>query len=87
MGDVVRGLAALAVLVALVIGVPIGLVLLVGWPLPTVLPSADAVADAVTRTGVSDRTVVKIVACVLWVAWAQVAFGVARRAGRAGPAP
>jgi hypothetical protein len=40
------GGGALAVLVALVIGVPVGLVLLVGWPLPTVLPSADAIADA-----------------------------------------
>jgi nucleoid-associated protein YgaU len=75
-GDLARGLAALVGLVALVVGVPVGLVTLVGWPLPTTLPSSDAVADALARTGVSDGTVVKIVACVLWVAWAQVAVGV-----------
>ncbi len=76
MADFARGLLALVGLVVLVIGVPAGLIMLVGWPLPTTWPSSDAVADALARTGVSDRTVVKIVACVLWVAWAQVAFGV-----------
>ena len=75
-GDIARGLGALVCLVALVIGVPVGLVLLVGWPLPTGLPSSEAIADALARTGVSDRTVVKIVACVLWVAWVQLAAGV-----------
>ncbi len=74
--DVARGLGALVVPVTLVVGAPIGLVRFVGWPLPTVLPSADAISDAVTRVGVSDATVVKIVACVLWLAWAQLALSV-----------
>ena len=74
--DVARGVAALVVLLVLVVGVPVGLAVLVGWPLPTSVPSATEVSDAITRVGISDTTVVKIVACVLWLAWFQLALGV-----------
>jgi hypothetical protein len=67
---------ALLVVVVLVLGVPIGLVLLVRWPLPSVMPSSQAVLDALTRVGVSDRTIVKVVACVLWLAWLQLTWSV-----------
>ena len=37
--DLLRGVVALVALVALMVGVPIGLAVLVGWPLPTEVPS------------------------------------------------
>jgi hypothetical protein len=86
-------LAALAALLFLVVGVPVGLVVLVGWPLPTAVPTAAQVSDAITRVGISDTTVVKIVACVLWLGWLQLAVSVVGetagliRRGTVGPVP
>ncbi len=75
-GDIGRGLAVLVGLVVLVVGLPLGLAVLVGWPLPTAVPSTSEISDAIGRVGVSDWTVVKIVACVLWLAWLQLAVSV-----------
>lgn len=67
--------AALAglVLVLLLVGVPIALVAALGWPLPRVVPAWSEIRRALEGGGVSDRTILKAIACVVWIAWFQVA--------------
>ena len=74
--DRLRGIFAALVLLVLLGGVPLVLVTRVGWPLPTRVPHLSELREALTRTGVSDRTVVKVVAVVVWFAWIQLAFGI-----------
>src|SRR4051794_4765137 len=73
---IARGCAALFLLVVLLVGVPLALAHLVGWPLPSHLPSYDAMLTSVQRTGVSDRSVVKALSIVVWLTWARLAVGV-----------
>ncbi len=71
--DFARGLTALIVLCGLVIGIPLVLCIAVGWPLPREIPSAERIGDALTRRGIDDEVVVKTLAVLLWLAWAQIA--------------
>lgn len=73
---VVHGVASLLATLALFVGVPLLLVVSVGWPLPTSLPSVEALEGA-ARSGISDRVVVSILALIAWVAWAQLALALA----------
>lgn len=66
--DVLPGLAAVLLLLGLLVGVPFGLVALVGWPLPRRLP---ALGLETLRAPVDATTLVNILALVVWVAWAQ----------------
>jgi nucleoid-associated protein YgaU/DNA-binding SARP family transcriptional activator len=68
-----RGITSLAATLFLLIGVPALLANLVGWPLPTSLPSLDALENA-GRSGISDEVVVNTLAIVAWLAWAQLAL-------------
>ena len=70
-GEVSGGLAAMVGLLALVIGLPIVLWAAVGWPLPTSLPSLGDLQMALARDALPDDVLVKAVACVAWLAWAQ----------------
>ena len=72
-----KGIGALILLVLLLVGVPLLLVRTAGWPLPTAIPSTEAVGDALTRTGVPSTTLVKAVAVVVWLAWLQLLVSVA----------
>ena len=76
LGTLVKGVVAAALLVGLVVGVPVGLWLAAGWPLPSALPTASQVGDALTRTGIPSTTVVKVVAVVAWVAWVRLVVAV-----------
>ncbi|MGH9157190.1 MAG: hypothetical protein ACRD1K_15430, partial [Acidimicrobiales bacterium] len=67
-----RGLAALAVLVVLLVGPPIALARFVGWPLPRALPGLDQVV-ASTRSGIDDQVVVNTLAVLAWLVWVQIA--------------
>ena len=71
-----KGIGALILLVLLLVGVPLLLVRTAGWPLPTAIPSTEAVGDALTRTGVPSTTLVKAVAVVVWLAWLQLVVSV-----------
>lgn len=71
--QVASGLGALAGLLALVVGVPLALWKLVGWPLPTSLPSWHEISDTLGRSDLPDSTLLKTVAVVGWLAWLQVA--------------
>lgn len=68
-----RGVTSLAVTLLLLVGVPVLLATLVGWPLPTSVPSVDSLQNA-ARTGISDQVVVNTLAVIAWLAWAQLAL-------------
>jgi len=70
---VLRGVASLIAAVALLVGVPIALASLVGWPLPTTVPDGDTLSQAL-RTGISDDFVVNTLAVIAWLAWGQLAL-------------
>jgi hypothetical protein len=72
-----RAFAALVTTAALVVGVPIALVRLVGSPLPTRLPALEQVR-AVLDQGVADRFWLKALALVVWLAWIQLAAALVR---------
>lgn len=68
-----RGLTSLLATLALFVGVPLLLVVSVGWPLPTALPSMDALETA-AQSGVDDQVIIKILAVIAWIAWSQLAL-------------
>lgn len=77
-GEVARGLLAGLALTAVVVGLPVLLASAVGWPLPHQVPKLAEVAGALGDQRVPETaTVWKILAVVLWVAWAQVVVSVA----------
>lgn len=72
-GHIAYGLVCLAGLLVLAVGPPVALVRFVGWPLPTSVPSLDGIDQSV-RSGIPDVVIVNVLACVLWLAWAQIAL-------------
>jgi DNA-binding SARP family transcriptional activator/nucleoid-associated protein YgaU len=83
-----RAALAATVLAGMLAGIPSGLVLLVGWPLPTSLPTLEQVQLWAT-TPLSDQTVINTLAILLWYLWAQFtrAVAVETLAARSGAAP
>lgn len=73
LADLMRGLAALVALLLLLVGIPVFLVVAVGSPLPAGTPTGDEVTEALTRRGIDDMVVVKTLAILLWLTWAQLA--------------
>src|SRR5262249_32783389 len=69
-----RSLASLLCIVGLVVGVPLALVLLVGWPLPTSVPTWKGISDAFQRQSVPVEVLVNGLAIVVWLAWAQLVW-------------
>lgn len=72
-----RGAAAALVLVALLVGAPLALALLIGDPLPQHLPSGGQVHRGLIEP-LADSQVVKILALVAWLAWAHLLVSVVR---------
>jgi hypothetical protein len=66
-GDALRGLLAGLLMTAIVLGVPAALILVIGNPLPQV-SGQDLFAGRQ-----SSEFIIKVFACVAWLAWAQVA--------------
>jgi len=81
---VAKGVGAVAGALALLVGVPVALVLLVGNPLPTTAPSRDWLTAEVTA-----ELVINVVAVLVWVVWVHflVCFLTEWRAVRAGRMP
>jgi DNA-binding SARP family transcriptional activator len=77
LGRIVRSLAALAALVALLIGVPWGLWHFIGWPLPHSLPTWEQVSQALDSNGIPDELLFNSLAVVCWAAWAALAISIA----------
>ena len=65
-------LLALAGLVAVAVGIPLLLALLIGNPLPAHLPSITQLQGALTNGDIADTTLLKAFAIVAWLAWAQL---------------
>lgn len=65
-GDVVKAFLALVALAALVVGVPLSLASLVGWPLPSSAPSLEML-----QRELSVGAFLRVLAVLVWVAWAQ----------------
>jgi hypothetical protein len=70
-GELAGGLAALLAILLLAVGVPIGLAYIVGWPLPHALPSLAELSRAFTAGAIPDEFIVKALAVIGWVYWAQ----------------
>jgi hypothetical protein len=74
--QVVGGLGALCVLVIGLIGIPIVLAALVGWPLPHHVPSGGQAAHALS-TSIPDSFWPRLFAALAWLAWAYFVFSAA----------
>ena len=85
-----KGIGALALLAALVAGIPLALWHYIGWPLPHHVPSVAQVGHALDAHGIAARTLVNALAVVVWVTWALLVASVAAEipaalAGRRAP--
>lgn len=69
-----RRLAVGGALGLVLVGVPIMSIRLVGWPLPTYVPDPGDVLLAAQQGNIPSSFVVKTLAAVLWVVWAQFAW-------------
>lgn len=70
--DFAAGLAALVALAAVMVLPPLLLTRFVGWPLPDRVPGFGDLENSV-RTGIDPYVIVKTLAVIAWIAWAQVA--------------
>src|SRR6266496_1127214 len=68
-GDVLAGIAAIILLTALTIGVPIALVTVVGLPLPHTLPKLSALTSQLDITAI-----LRILSVIVWLAWIQLVW-------------
>ena len=76
MSRIFRGLCGLVGMVALLVGVPIALVRFVGRPWPRPLPSVDTIWKSIQAGDISDGTVVKALAVLIWIAWVRLAVSI-----------
>ncbi len=57
-----------------VIGMPIVLISIAGWPLPTSIPNVSNVSTAIQQGNIPAEVIIKALACVLWLVWAQLVW-------------
>ena len=69
---VLRATSALATLGGLLVGVPVVLTRMLGWPLPRSVPRWTAVGDALGGASISDDVLIKTLAIATWVLWALI---------------
>jgi len=75
----VRALGAIITLLALTVGVPAALAVVVGDPLPHHLPSAAQLRHDLTSP-LADNAIVHVLAVAAWIAWGLLVIGIAREA-------
>jgi hypothetical protein len=75
-GQLLKGAAALTVLVLLVAGVPWALWHFIGWPLPHTLPTWTQVRARLDEQGIPDQTLIDALAVVVWITWAVLVISV-----------
>lgn len=71
--DFIKGLAGITTSAAILVGIPVGLLIVIGWPLPSSVPDLDLVLRHITDGDVPDAFLLKVIACIVWAIWAQVA--------------
>lgn len=62
---------ALLALAVILVGVPAGLARTVGWPLPRSLPRVHDITSSLGGQSIDDAFLVKALALMCWLAWAQ----------------
>ncbi|HEY3143827.1 MAG TPA: LysM peptidoglycan-binding domain-containing protein, partial [Acidimicrobiales bacterium] len=72
----IGSLISLLAILGLLFGVPVALAVFVGWPLPHGVPSWDEIRQAFERDGVQIEVVIKGLAVIVWIAWAQLAWAI-----------
>jgi LysM domain len=72
-----RSLGALALLLAIAIGIPAVLVAIAHWPLPHHVPNWSRVWVALQQGDIQAAVVIKVIATLLWLAWAQLVWALA----------
>ena len=72
-----RSLVALVVLVAITVGVPLVLARFAGWPLPHHRPHWNRVTTALRQGDIAGDVVIKTIAVIVWIAWAQLIWALA----------
>ena len=72
--DRVMGLIAFGSIVVLVMGIPLLLARLAGWPLPQSMPDWRNVRRALIQGDIPADTVVKTLAIIVWIIWFQVVW-------------
>ena len=70
--DLIKGLAGLALTLGLLVGLPVGLAAVVGWPLPTSWPGIETVGRHLSDGDIPDAFLLKLIALIVWLAWAQI---------------
>src|SRR6266516_2244294 len=68
-GDVLAGLGAIVLLVALTVGVPIALVTVVGLPLPHSLPKLSGLTSQLDI-----HAILRMLSVIVWLAWIQLVW-------------
>lgn len=71
-----RPLASLLTALGLVFGVPLALVLFVGWPLPSEIPTWDGFTEALEQQGITYEVLTNALAVVVWLAWAPLVWAI-----------
>lgn len=74
--EVVRGLASAASLCGMLVGVPILLIVGVGWPLPRGIPSGSEALTALKTGAIPPSLILKPISLVVWILWLQMVAGV-----------
>jgi nucleoid-associated protein YgaU len=74
--DLAAGFVAGVGLMLLVAGVPIALVVTVGWPLPQSMPQLETVMAALRYGQIAPTTLLQALALVLWLTWAAITVGI-----------
>src|SRR3954451_3608144 len=69
-----RRLLAVLGLAAVATGVPLVLIVIAGWPPPTSMADWDHVVTAFRQGDLPAAVVIKALACVVWVIWAQLVW-------------
>jgi DNA-binding SARP family transcriptional activator len=86
LGDLGRGLSALFGVALLAAGIPLALVVVVGWPLPHAVPSPADLRQALTSGSIPDEFYGKALAVLAWLYWGHfmVCLGAEVAAARKG---
>ncbi|MYH72364.1 MAG: LysM peptidoglycan-binding domain-containing protein [Acidimicrobiia bacterium] len=71
-----RGLTTAALLAVLLIGVPVLLILGVGWPLPQGIPSGSRAMSAIRTGAIPPSLISKSISLILWILWFQMMAGI-----------
>lgn len=72
LGAVTRSALAFMALAALLVGLPVALAVLAGWPLPSAVPTLAQIRDSLNGPSITDALLVKGIAVICWLAWAQL---------------